>query len=215
MKTFETENYYDILQILPNAARDEIRHAYRQALDIYDVESVATYTLFSDQQRETLLTAIEKAFETLVDDEKRDAYDKMLIDSGELDPAAFSGRSRRMPAAGPDNTREESIRKWVSQQAGNPDIRQRIDAIHSGSQTSGPQLKALRESYGIELSDIYAITRINRDVMMAIEADRFEDLPALVYLKQFLKSYAQILQIDTRHVVECYLKAMAGSEPQH
>jgi cytoskeletal protein RodZ len=75
-------------------------------------------------------------------------------------------------------------------------------------------LKALRESYGIELSDIYAITRINRDMMMAIEGDRFEDLPALVYLKQFLKSYAQILQIDTRHVVECYLKAMAGGNPQ-
>ena len=77
MKTFESDHYYAILQISPNAGSDEIRHAYRQALALYDEESVATYALFSDPQRQRLLAAIENAFETLIDDERRDAYDQI------------------------------------------------------------------------------------------------------------------------------------------
>ena len=217
MKTFETDNYYDILQIRPDAAKDEIRHAYRQASALYGEESVATYALFSDRQRQTLLTAIERAFETLIDDDQRAAYDQMLIDTGALDAEAFPERSRWELASRSDVdgiSREESLRRWAANQAEAPEMRQRIEAILSGSRLSGPQLKELRKAYGIELSEIYATTRINKDVMTAIEADRIEDLPAMVYLKQFLKSLAQILQIDPSRVVEGYLEAMGGSRPQ-
>ena len=95
MKTFEFDNFYAILQITPNAGKDEIRHAYRQALALYDEESVATYALFSDTQRQSLLAAIERAFETLIDDDCRASYDQMLIDTGQVKAAAFSSRARR------------------------------------------------------------------------------------------------------------------------
>ena len=99
MKTFESDNYYAVLQIPPNAGKDEIRHAYRQASALYDEQSVATYALFSDRQRQNQLAAIEKAFETLIDDAQRATYDQSLIDTGVMDAAAFSGRSRRELAA--------------------------------------------------------------------------------------------------------------------
>jgi DnaJ-class molecular chaperone len=210
MKTFESDHYYDILQIRPDAGKDEIRHAYRQVAALYDAESVVTYALFSDHQRQTLLVAIEKAFETLIDDDQRGAYDQMLIDTGVLDAAAFSGRTRRELAARSDVdgvSREESLRRWAAKRAEAPEMRQRIEAILSGPRFSGPQLKELREAYGIELSEIYATIRINKDMMTAIEADRIQDLPATVYLKQFLKNLAQILQIDPSRVVERYLEA--------
>jgi DnaJ-class molecular chaperone len=216
MKTFESDNYYDILQVPPDAGKDEIRHAYRQALTLYDADSVATYALFSDRQRQTQLAAIEKAFETLMDDDQRASYDQMLIETGALDAAAFSGRTRRELAARSDvagTSREESLRRWAAEQAEAPEMRQRIEAILSGPRLSGPQLKELREAYGIELSEIYATTRINKDMMTAIEADRMEDLPATVFLKQFLKSIAQILQLDPSQVVERYLEATGGSHP--
>ena len=213
MKTFESENYYDILQIPPNADKEVIRHAYRQASALYDAQSVATYALFSDGQRQTLLAAIEKAFEILIDDDQRAAYDQMLIDTGILDPTDFSDRTRRELAARLETdgtTKEESLRRWAAKQAEAPEMRQRIEAILSGPRLSGPQLKELREAYGIELSEIYATTRINKDMMTAIEANRFDDLPAMVYLKQFLKNIARILQIDPATVVERYLEAMEG-----
>jgi DnaJ-class molecular chaperone len=209
MKTFESDNYYAILQIAPDAGKDIIRHAYRRALSLYDEDSVATYALFSDRQRQTLLVAIEKAFETLIDDDQRAAYDQMLIDTGVLDTAAFSDRTRRELAARSNGTsREVSLCRWTAEQAEIPEMSQRIESVLSGPRFSGPQLKELREAYGIELSEIYSAVRINKDVMTAIEADRFEDLPAPVYLKQFLKNLAQILQIDTALVVERYLEAM-------
>ena len=46
-----------------------------------------------------------------------------------------------------------------------------------------------------------------------IEANQFEDLPAEIYVKQFLKAYAEVLQIDSGHVVDGYLKFMAQDKP--
>ncbi len=215
MKTFESDNCYEILQITPDAGKNEIRHAYRQALALYDEESAATYALFSGEQRRVLIDAIENAFETLIDDDRRTAYDRMLIDSGRLDAAALSDRARRALAApsGTDGpSREESLRQWTAVQAETPEMRRRIESVLSTPRLSGPELKALRVGYGIELSEIYAATRINRDVMQAIEADRFDALPAPVYLKQFLKSLAGILQIDPSQVVDGYLDAMRGAD---
>lgn len=217
MKTFESDHYYAILQISPNAGSDEIRHAYRQALALYDEESVATYALFSDPQRQRLLAAIENAFETLIDDERRDAYDQMLIDTGVFNAAAFSSRARQALATRPGAdtaSREENLSRWVAKRAAEPEMQQRIEAILSAPQISGPQLKELRKAYGIELSEIYTLTRINRDIMTAIEEDRFADLPATVYVKQFLKSIAGILQIDSARVVDSYLEVMGASQSE-
>lgn len=217
MKTFESDNYYAILQIAPEAGKDVIRQAYRQALALYDADSVATYALFSHDQRQTLLAAIEEAFETLMDDDRRVVYDQMLIDTGALDGADFSDRARREMAARSEAdgvSREESLRRWAAKRAEAPEIRRHIEAILAEPRLSGPQLKELREAYGIELSEIYAAIRINKDMMTAIEADRIEDLPATIYLKQFLKSLAQILQLDPALVVERYLETTGGSQPE-
>ena len=62
---------------------------------MYEEESVATYSLFSEDQREALLQAIETAFDTLVDADKRAAYNQMLIDSGQVDGDLFSGQVHR------------------------------------------------------------------------------------------------------------------------
>lgn len=214
MKTFESDTCYAILQIAPDAGRDEIRHAYREALALYDAESLATYALFSEGERRLLLAAVETAFATLIDDAQRDAYDAKLIASGALDAARVACRSRQQRADRPaadTASRETSLKRWTSEQAAAPQMRARIDALLESPRLSGPDLKSLRDAYGIDLSEIYATTRINRDVMTAIEADRFDALPAVVYLKQFLRNLAEILQLDPDVVVARYLDAMGGS----
>jgi cytoskeletal protein RodZ len=45
-----------------------------------------------------------------------------------------------------------------------------------------------------------------------IEEEAFEKLPALVYLKGFLKSYAQSLGLDPQKVVEEYLRLIEESK---
>ena len=212
MKTFENENYYEILQVPANARADEIKHAYRDALAVYEAESVATYSLFSEEQRETLLQAIETAFGTLINEGKRTAYNQTLIDTGRVDAASFSRQGQRQLAAYSDSrstSTEKSLSQWVRKKADTPEIRQLIDAILSEEMLSGVALKQLREAYGIEIAEIYAITKISGDTLKRIEANQFDDLPAEVFLKQFLKTYADILHLDSRHVVDSYLKFMA------
>jgi curved DNA-binding protein CbpA len=207
MKTFEGENYYQILQVSADANAVEIRHAYRGALAIYEEGSIATYSLFSAEQREVLLRAIEKAFDTLIDEEKKAAYNQMLIDTGQVEASFFSRHDQRNLANNADAqgmSREKSLKQWVQKKADEPEIRQIIEQILSNERLSGAELKRLREAFGIELTEIYGITRIRETILSMIEADRFDELPAEIYLKQFIKSYAEILQIDAQHAVKTY-----------
>ncbi len=216
MKTFEGENYYQILQVCANAGTVEIRRAYRDALAIYEEESIVTYSLFSTEQRAVLLQAIEKAFDTLINADKRAAYNQMLIDTGQMDASLFSRQDQRKLAAYSDTqstSKEKSLNQWVQKKANAPEIKRLIEQIMSEELLSGLQLKQLREAFGIEFSEIYAITKIRSTILNMIEADQFDELPAQIYLKQFLKAYAEILQIDPGHVVEGYLKFMARDKP--
>jgi DnaJ-class molecular chaperone len=188
MKTFENENYYQILQIPANASADEIKHAYRDALAIYEVESAATYALFSEEQRERLLLAIETAFDCLINEDKRAVYNQTLIDTGQVDAAIFSSQEQRKMAAYSDPrtvSKEAHLSQWVQKKADTPEIRQRIEAMLSKETISGMELKQLREAYGIDISEIYAITKISGDSLKRIEANQFEDLPAEIYIRQF------------------------------
>jgi len=216
MKTFEGENYYQILQVPANAGALEIRRAYRDALAIYEEESIATYSLFSAEQRAVLLQAIEKAFDTLINEDKRAAYNQMLIDTGQMEASIFSRQNQRKLAAYSDTqstSKEKSLSQWVQKKANAPEINKLMEEVRSKEMLSGRDLKQLREAFGIEFSEIYAITRISSTILNMIEADRFDDLPAEIYLKQFLKAYAEILQIDPQHVIQGYLKNMAQSKP--
>jgi curved DNA-binding protein CbpA len=218
MKTFENENYYQILQVPANARVDEIKHAYRGALAIYGAESVATYSLFSDEQRERLLQAIEAAFDTLINEEKRIAYNQMLIDTGQVDAAVFSRQGQRKLEAYCDTrtlSNEKRLGQWVQKKADTPEIRQRIEAILAKEMLSGLELKQLREAYGIDISEIHAVTKISGDSLKRIEANQFDDLPAEIYVKQFLKAYAEVLRIDAGHVIDSYLKFMARAMPDN
>ena len=71
---------------------------------------------------------------------------------------------------------------------------------------SGEDLKNLRESQGLDLQDIHRITKISPTVLKTIEKDDIPNLPPRIYLKSFLKAYAEILQVDTNRIVQGYLK---------
>ena len=78
MKSFDELNYYELLEIHFDATSLEIRRAYRNAVTIYSEDSLLTYSLLSDDDREKILQKIEDAYLTLKDENKKTLYDKTL-----------------------------------------------------------------------------------------------------------------------------------------
>ena len=77
---FDNLNYYEILEISMSASSLEVRQAYEEAFSMYSEDSLVTYSLFGDKEREEILKRIEEAFATLIDREKRAEYDRNLVD---------------------------------------------------------------------------------------------------------------------------------------
>ena len=80
MRNFEELNFYEILEISIDASPFKIKRAYKNALEVYGKESLLTYSLFSEEERIDILRGIEDAYNTLIDRNKRTAYDASLRD---------------------------------------------------------------------------------------------------------------------------------------
>ena len=66
----------------------------------------------------------------------------------------------------------------------------------------------MRESLGWTSRDISDKTKIARAHLQAIEDERFEELPALVYTRGFLGELAKQLRLDPPQVQKTYLRRM-------
>ena len=53
------------------------------------------------------------------------------------------------------------------------------------------------------------MTRISLKILTAIESDDVASLPQEFYLKNFLKAYAALFKLDSKKVVDGYLKNLA------
>jgi DnaJ-class molecular chaperone len=80
MRNFEELNFYEILEITMDASPFKIKRAYKNALEVYGKESLLTYSLFSEEERIDILRRMEDAYNTLIDRNKRTAYDASLGD---------------------------------------------------------------------------------------------------------------------------------------
>ena len=73
----ERKNYYDVLEIEPNANPQQIENAYIRARNAYSGDSVALYSLMSRDECESILGQIEEAYSILGFPEKRREYDRL------------------------------------------------------------------------------------------------------------------------------------------
>jgi hypothetical protein len=164
--------------------------------------------MFSYDERDKILKEIEKAFLTLIDENKRYAYDKMLISSGQVEASCFRTNRKTPTHLFHTNTPtdENSLTERVRKKSIQEDFKRLSTEILSKDRIAGTDLKKLRKTVGIELSEIDAVTKISVIVLRSIEENQLENLPADIYLKNFLKSYAEILQIDSQRIVDGYLK---------
>lgn len=78
MKHPDPLNYYELLDVAPDAGNLDIIRAYRRAKLTYQSDSMATYSLFEEAELDRIRSEIERAYRTLSDPELRRAYDEVL-----------------------------------------------------------------------------------------------------------------------------------------
>lgn len=69
-----------------------------------------------------------------------------------------------------------------------------------------PDLKALREAKGLSLQDIYESTRISVTNLKAIENGQYQLLPAPVFARTFIRSYARVIGAESEILLAAYEK---------
>ncbi len=62
--------------------------------------------------------------------------------------------------------------------------------------TIGKYLKNIRTEKNISVKSLSETTKVNQRIIISLENDDFSDLPSLPYLKCFLRSFSNVLELD-------------------
>ena len=69
----------------------------------------------------------------------------------------------------------------------------------------GPRLRRARLARGLEIEDVAGVTKVNPTYLRFLEDERFDDLPAVVYVRGFVVAYARLLGLDPARVAPSYV----------
>ena len=196
MKPLTEQDYYETLDVSRSANFEDIERAYRLACDTYCEDSLAGYPVFEVGDIELLRERIEIAYRILADPETRRAYDNELSAQ-----AAEAPRAARI-ASDPDSPGEE-VRPSAPVLA----PLDALDELDEGDgEWTGARLRRARLRQGMELDEITKITKVNPTYLAFIEDERFDDLPAAVYVRGFVAGYASCLGLNAKRVAASYLQ---------
>ncbi|MDE2851770.1 MAG: DUF4115 domain-containing protein [Acidobacteriota bacterium] len=97
------------------------------------------------------------------------------------------------------------------------------EELQASEQNQAPEARYERESFGawlrgqrevrrVDLETIAQSSKINIRYLELLEEDRFDLLPASIFVRGFLREYARIVGLDPDEVLNFYLVASAGGE---
>jgi flagellar biosynthesis protein FlhG len=200
------QNFYEVLEVSPEATLAEIERAYRIARATYQPNSLATYSLFNESESGEILRRVEEAYVVLSDARLRREYDARLRRDGSGPPLRPPAREAppRPPAPAPLGPGWTPVQQSPALEL--DESLEPADGVYDGR-----ALRRIRLSRGIELEEISAVTKINETYLRYLEEDRYPELPAPVYVRGFLREYARYLRLDPRRVTESYMTRASGA----
>jgi curved DNA-binding protein CbpA len=164
---------FDILGISNEASLDELERSFRELHALYSKESLATYSLLEDDDREKKLKSIQ------------DAYNRIL-------------RFHRSTA----NTKEGV----ENDKSALPIGAQKVHIDADLDKQPGLFLQQLRKAKGLSLRDVARHTKVSSNLLQSIEEQHFDALPVPVYLRGFLRQFAQLVKVpDVEALVDSYM----------
>jgi len=187
----EDQTFYEILETQPGVSDEEVRRAYRLMKEIYASSSPAVFGLYDDAELTALHARANAAHDTLFAPERRRLYDLSL-------PEADLARAVRRGAPG--------ARAGETTGAARPEAAPAAPLVDTETEITGAVLRQIRESRGMDLSEVAQRTKISERYLRSIESERFDELPAPVYVRGFITQFARFLRIDPARASENFLK---------
>ncbi|MDC0749221.1 helix-turn-helix domain-containing protein [Polyangium mundeleinium] len=182
---------YEVLGVPRTAADDEIRRAVKRQREIFREGSLPLCSVVAPEVLRQVQARIEEAHDTLLDPVRRRAYDLSTF---------------------PDDTPATVVPQRSSNAAQMAELAmlqaELAREINAETQFSGALLRKVRESQGIEITEIAQRTKINITHLHAIENESFGDLPALVYVQGFVQQIAKFLKLDPAQVAKTYTRRL-------
>lgn len=227
LKKIKNLNFYELLEISPTATKQEIHKAYERIRRVYEPNSIALYSLFTQEEIAAIHQRIEEAYRTLVYEDNRKRYDAVLRDRNCLDkdnpPASphLKSQPRFVQAAFslPSENRyldkpEPTLQLSQQQTASKPPQEKNTPVSNLVTEFTGPTIKILREQRGLTIRNIADTTKISSRYLEYIETENFKKLPALTYLRGFLTNYAKALGCEPERMVGDYMKRYDAALPK-
>jgi hypothetical protein len=208
MRTPGELDHYEILEIDRDADSIEVERAYRLVRATFASDSLATYSIFDDDDSAVMQDRLELAYGVLSDPEARAEYDRslgapMLPEQLEEDEESEFLEIKLDLEAEPEHSGALS---------GTPVFEESLE--EDGEPWGGARLRRNRLQRGIELDEIARVTKVNPTYLRFIEEDHFAGLPAPVYVRGFVTAYARCLGLDPTQILPEYLDRVEGTGGQ-
>ncbi len=219
VKPYFERNHYEILELSPDDAAADVEQAYQSFKSLYRDNPIIVDAFFSRQEKQKVLETVETAYELLADPIKRNEYDRFVLNitpapenDGRLtaDPKPAEAKEDKTDPPRSENARADSPPEPVKDPI--PEAAEATLKLSARHIISGQDLKSFRSAAGISIETMFEKTRVGVSILKMIEADQFDQLPPAIYLKGFLKAYAQVLCLPTDTVIRGYLKNMEKKE---
>ncbi len=314
---FEELDYYQLLDVSPGAETGEIQEGYQRMKEAFGKEALASYSLYTNEERAHILRLVEEAYHTLMDPGSREDYDRGRAErnreaenrrhaqetlpfeaddeeprehaSGDVDqdggevchayddqetmrmmaeyaierrneeegagmneqgindpdaPASkdteegsggyevsaspdrefqvFASAAEKAMAEGDEKAAEDASMQGIEAEQVSRGKEKDVDrekehlSKKPDPELTGPTGELFRQARlykGLTLDRAWTVTKIRRPILQAIEDEDGENLPAPVFLKGMLITYARFLEIEEpEDVAKGYLETIAGQE---
>lgn len=217
----EKKNYYEVLEIEPNANPQQIENAYIRSRNAYSGDSVALYSLMTKDECDSILGQIEEAYSVLGFPEKRREYDRLrgFNQSGMKTPlkmekihTVHSLEDRPKDEIQYENFGsnliEAKVSKLTAQKKFGLEFEESSEMerkIRDCNDYSGIFLKEIREYKNVTIERMAEMTRVSKTHITALENEDVSKLPADVYVRGYVYQYAKVLKLDPDRVATSYL----------
>jgi curved DNA-binding protein CbpA len=214
MQSQGKKDYYEILDLDRSASREDIERAYQDLLGLYDYDSSGTYSLYEDDERDTILKEIHEAYLALINIESRKEYNDAVngaeskVQSKGATLVLVSGRKNQLENPNLErNGGHQLVKETQTTLKKEQELHlQELLGQYAPERMNGQYLKKLRECSSLSIKDLSTQTRINTETLTMLESDDFLKLPVRVYVLGFVKLYLKTFTDDYERFSRDYIK---------